>query len=218
MITLKEGVAIILTTFVFAFVVAFGKIFHTGGLSLTAFLTILLACFLVQFLFVISKKVTGSILDAEVEHKILGWQRFGIYERSTLKNPLPVGIIIPFVLSVISQGYVLFLTFLQFEVQPLIRRARKHLGTFRYSEMTEIDICYIAMTGVITLLVFGFIAYIIGGDFFSMFGKLAIYYAFWNVLPLGQLDGNKILFGDIGWWVFTVILAVIALGYSFFLI
>lgn len=217
MITLKEGVSILFATLVFTFVVAFGKIFQTEGLKLNAFLLVLLACFLIFLLTVISKKIAGYVLDANVEHKILHWQRYGVYERSYFKTPIPIGVILPFALSVLSQGYVLFLTFLQFDVQPLLIRARKHLGTYRYSEMTEIDICYIGMTGIITLLVFSVLAYVIGGPFFSLFGKLAIYYCFWNMLPLGQLDGTKIFFGDRIWWYIVEVATLIALGYSFFL-
>lgn len=217
MITLKEGASIILAGLVFTFVVVFGEIFHKGGLTLNYFLLALLACFLVLFLTVLAKKIAGLVLDAEVEHKILQFQRYGLYERSYLKTPLPIGIILPFILSVLSQGYILFLTFLQFDIQPSLTRVRKRIGIHRYSEMTEIDICYIGMTGIITLLVFSLIAYIIGGNFFSLFGRLAIYYCFWNMLPLGQLDGTKIFFGDRIWWYVTEILTLVALGYSFFL-
>jgi len=45
-----------------------------------------------------------------------------------------------------------------------------------------------------------------------------VYYAFFNILPLSDLDGNKIFFGNLVLWSFIAALVLIGMGYVLFAI
>ena len=81
--------------------------------------------------------------------------------------------------------------------------------------MTEYHIGVIAGWGILANLFFALIGYLIG---FTEFARLNIYFAFFNIIPLSNLDGNKIFFGSFIFWSFLAILTIIGLGYAFFLI
>ena len=49
-------------------------------------------------------------------------------------------------------------------------------------------------------------------------GMINFWFAFFNMLPISELDGNKIFFGSIVFWSFLAILTLIGLGYAFLLI
>jgi Zn-dependent protease len=53
---------------------------------------------------------------------------------------------------------------------------------------------------------------------FSEFSRLSIYFAFFNMIPISDLDGNKIFFGSLILWSFLAALVLIGLGYVFFLV
>ncbi len=218
MFKIKELTSILIIIIVFTFVVLFRQLL-TQGIDLAFFLTVLIITSIILFSNTLSKKITAFLLDSEIEHKILQWQRYWIYEKSYFKNPLPAGMLFPFLFSLLSQGYFLVLTFLEFEVSPLLSRVRKSAGGFyRYSELTEYHIGLIAGVGIIVNLVLAAISYFIPYPPFQLFGKLSIYFAFWNLLPLGKLDGTKIFFGSRIFWSILAIITVIALGYALFLL
>ena len=56
---------------------------------------------------------------------------------------------------------------------------------------------------------FAVIGYLVG---FSDFAKISLYYAFFNMLPLSDLDGNKLFFGSLVTWVFLAALVLIGLA------
>ncbi|MFH1612733.1 MAG: hypothetical protein ABIB46_03245, partial [bacterium] len=76
-------------------------------------------------------------------------------------------------------------------------------------------IAYIAAAGIFVNLLFAFLAYLIG---FSEFAKLSIWFAFFNMIPISNLDGNKIFFGSKVLWSFLATITLIALGYTFLVI
>ena len=124
---------------------------------------------------------------------------------------------LPFVLVWITYpyyGFIKMLTFLQFDPKPTSARAAKRHGLYRYSELTEWHIAAIAGIGIFANLLFSIFAYIFG---YSEIAKYNIYYAAWNLLPLGQLDGAKLLFSSRRLWVPLVILTLIGLFYSLIL-
>lgn len=217
MIKSQEAVSIIIASIVFTFAAVFGKIFR-GGLTLNYFLIVLLVCFSILIINIFTKKIVARVYDTSIEHKILGWRRYGIYERSYFPVSLPAGVILPFILSVISIGYFQVFTFLQFEVTPLLSKVKKAVGLYRFSDVTEDEIGWIAAWGIIITLLASVIAYIIGGETMILFAKLSIYYAFWNIIPLGNLDGTKIFFSGVITWIVLAIICLIALGYAVLLV
>jgi len=102
-----------------------------------------------------------------------------------------------------------------FDVKPKVYRAAKRHGLYSYSEMTEAHIGLIAAAGVLTNLFLAVISYFLG---FETFSRINIYFAFFNMLPISDLDGNKIFFGNLVLWSFLAVLAIIGLGYAIFLV
>jgi len=215
MIKLKEIVSVLLVTIVFAFSVSFRKIFEKG-LTLDFFLLVSIMGFIILCIQIFTKKIIAFYYNAETEEKIFQWQRYWFYERSYLKHPLPAGILFPFIIATLTQGYVYLLTLLQFDVSPKMSKVAKSKGLYRYSEMTDIEIGKIAAGGIIALLIAIIIAYILPFSQSHLFAKLCIFYVFWNMLPLSHLDGNKIFFGSRVLWTILAAITLIFLGYALF--
>jgi hypothetical protein len=217
MLKSKEIVSVLLCVIVFTFVIIFRKTL-TSTLTSQYLLTALIISLLILSLSVFAKKLTAFYLDSETNEKILEWYRYGYYEKSHFSHPLPAGIIFPFVLSALSLGYFFVLTFLQFEPSPLLSRVSKSKGLYRYSEMTETHIGLIASSGIAILLLTSILGYLLPFQAANEFSKFAVYYAFWNMLPLGNLDGAKIFFGSRVIWSILMVLSFIGLGYALLLI
>jgi len=94
-----------------------------------------------------------------------------------------------------------------FEVKPKVYRAAKRYGLYKFSEMTEYHIGLIAASGIAVNILLGIIGYLIN---FPLFAKLNIYYALFNLIPISELDGNKIFFGSFVLWCFLA--SIVLLG------
>lgn len=206
MFKLKEFGQVLLAIVLFAFIISFLK-------GVDAFLAALLIAAIIIFVNILAKKLMAYHLEAEIEQKIWHLQRWGYYKRSQFNSPKPVGIILPFLLVWLSYpyGFLKMLTFLQFEVKPTPARAAKRHGLYRFTEMTEWHIASIAAIGIFLNLVLAVAAYIFN---YPNLARFSIYYSLWNLLPIGQLDGSKILFGSRIVWVILVILSLIGLFYA----
>lgn len=197
---------VILAIVVFALAVSFGD-YIAGGYSIgfMVFLWSLLFGAVVILVNVFTKKIVAYMVDSEVENKIWSWQRFGFYERSYYKKPVPLGFILPILLSIVTLGYVKFLALLEYDVYASKARASKRIGHVRFSELTESHIAAIGGFGIFINLVLAFLAYVFG---VPLLAKYSIFYAFANILPLGKLDGVKIFFGSrVAWFILAILSA-----------
>jgi len=179
------------------------------------FLYALLSIFLIILINITAKKVVGFYLDSEIEIKLWEIKRYGFKIQKHFKNPFPSGLAFPLIFTTFSFGYLTWMASLIFDVKPKIYRAAKRHGLYNFSEMSEYHIGLIASAGIIANLIFSLIGYLIG---FEEFAKLNIYYAFWNILPLSDLDGNKIFFGSLVLWSFLASLILIALTFIFLVV
>ena len=178
-------------------------------------LYILVPMFFVIITNILAKKVSSFYLDSEIEINLWEVKRYGFKPNKYLKRPFPAGAFLPIITSVLSFGYFVWLTGLVFDVKAKIYRAAKRFGLYSFSEMTEYHIGLIAAAGIFTNLFLAVIGYLINLDEFA---KLNIYYAFFNLIPMSNLDGNKIFFGSIVLWSFLVALVLIGLGYVFLVV
>jgi len=214
MISLKELTHIILAIILAAFVISFLPTIET-------FLNALLIALVIIGISVIAKKIMAHYLDLKSEIKIWHWQRWGVYERSYFKKPLPVGLIFPFILSWLSWGYVSALTFLQTDLKPALHRVARRRGALdsRFLAIKDWHEASVLGWGIGVNLGLGLILFIISFFFKNTLmldiAKFSIYYAAWNLVPFGKLDGTRILFGSrYMWyvlWFFAIIFLVIAL-------
>ncbi|MFH1425125.1 MAG: hypothetical protein ABIG28_00130 [archaeon] len=170
--------------------------------------------FVVVVVPVVVKKVMAYSLDARVEHEIWHFYRFGWWTESHFKSPVPFGLITPLFFSAFSLGIVKVMTFLTYETRALKHRAAKRFGHYSYTSMTDWHNGLIGATGVVSLLVVSVLAYF--GDF-GLLGKMAAYYAFWNIIPFSKLDGTQIFFGNRIVWSVLAVICLIFVGYAWVL-
>lgn len=162
---------------------------------------------LIIFTSVIAKKIASKYFCIKIEHSLWKFKRFGYYLRSYLKKPFPIGLILPFALAFLSLGYVKPLTFLQFDYEDYKeRRLMRMHGDYqaRRYEINETDPGLTAWWGFFSLIVLSVIG------IFLNFKELALwplYYNFWNMIPLENLDGMKCFFGN-----FFTYLVIVALN------
>lgn len=202
---IKEVVHIAIAIILFAFVISFLQGFNE-------FLLGLVIAFAVLGINVLVKEIMASYLDAEVETRIWHLQRWGWYDRSHFKKPIPTGVIVPFLLSILSWGFISALTFLQSDIKTTIARAAKRRGgARRFVEITEWHHAAIPAMGIGANLIIAFLIliFIKNIPIVTTIAKFSVYYTLWNLLPIGQLDGTKILFGSRLLWLFLLLLSII---------
>jgi len=188
--------------------------------DLDLFLLALLSAFLLITANIIIKKFYAYHLDSEIEIKIWEVQRFGFKSNSHLKRAFPLGAFAPLISKIFLfpfNGFV-WMASLVFDVKAKTYRAAKRHGMYSFSEMTEDHIGRIAAAGIFGNLILAILFYFVGGDFGILFARMNIGFAFFNLIPISDLDGNKILFGNLAVWSLLVILTLIGMGYSILLV
>lgn len=147
---------------------------------------------------VLAKKFMAYMVDSDVRHEIWQWDRFGYKPWMHLPKPIPMGIIAPLFLSVISLGTLKFLAPLTYEVKALTHRAARRFGFFSYAGLTDYHNGIIGAGGILAVLILAVVAYILPeqGLHLQLLAQLSAYYAFSNMLPLSNLDGVQIFFGS----------------------
>ena len=171
---------------------------------------VLLFSAIIIFLFVFSKKLVAYLLDADVEHEIWSIYRYGFKPGWHFERPIPTGIILPLFFSLFSLGVVKLTSVLTYETRALKSRMAKRFGFYSYSEMTDWHNGLIGASGIISLLILAIVASFIPLNV-EYLAKLAIFYAFWNLIPISNLDGSQIFFGS---RILYSILAVITLIFT----
>ena len=195
---LREISVVVLATIVLAIAVSFRDttIFYAAALS-----------FLVIFVVNIAmKKIVGYIFQVDVKTKFWSWYQYGFRTDWHFKKPLPM-IWLPLLVILITKVF-LWIGVLEFDVVAKTERVAKRHGLYRYSEVTEHHMAWIAIWGLIVNFVFAIGGYVAG---FELFTKLSIYFLAWSVIPLGSLDGSKILFGGRVKWAIYFTAAMILL-------
>lgn len=163
---------------------------------------------------VIAKKATAHLLDADIEHEIWEESKFGLVPKYYLKKPIPLGIIIPAVLSIFTLGIFKFMFFLTYETRALKYRAAKRFGYYSYKEITDWHNGLIGASGIFAVLIISLVSYLIPASAMASgslegLAKLSAYYAFWNIIPISKSDGTQIFFGSrILWGALAIISAI----------
>lgn len=176
---------------------------------------ILLSVFIVILLNLIAKKVMSHYLDSAIEFRLWEIKRFGFKPHQEFKKGFVAGAFLPLIFSLISWGNLMWLASLVFEIKPTVYKSAKRHGLYAFSEATEFQIGLIAASGVMVNILFAIIGYFIG---FPMFAKLNIWFAFFNMIPLSDLDGNKIFFGNLVMWSGLASIVLIGIAYIFLLV
>jgi len=182
--------------------------------GLGRFLICLLFAAIIILVNVLGKKVAAYYLDSQIEFKLWEFERYWFKPKDHFKRPIPLGIILALVLGLVSLGYIKFMALMEFDVKPAVYRGVRRFGLYSFSEMSERHIGLIAFWGMIANLIIAIIAYLIN---LPELAKLNIYFMAYNIIPISNLDGTKILFGSKLLWVVSVAITIIALCYAFLL-
>jgi hypothetical protein len=163
-----------------------------------------------------AKKLAAQALDADVEHEILMWSRFGLKPANHLKKEVPLGIILPLFLSLISLGWLKCMSILTYETIALKKRVVKRFGYYSFTEMTDFHNSLIGSAGIAAVLLLSFISYWLAGavSFFDGLSAAAAYYAFWNIIPFSKLDGSQIFFGSRVLWTTLALVTLVFTAYA----
>ena len=130
-----------------------------GALS---YLVLLLYSIIIFSVWIFGKKLTAKMIYIDIKHKIFEFQRYWFPRNRKFARPIPVGLILPLLLSFLSAGSIKMFTFLQFESKPLTEKAIKKRGKETWKEIMEWDLGLIAFYGIIALLALSLIANGIG--------------------------------------------------------
>jgi len=204
----KEFALIVVISIVLAFTISLIS-------PINVFLYTLLSVFIIIFVNVVAKKIAAFFLDSKIEVKLWEINRYGFKPSAQFKKSFPAGIVLPILVAAVTLGNIYWLASLIFNVKVKAYRAAKRWGLYSFSEMTEHHIGLIAVWGIVANLLLAVIGYLIG---FEGFARLNIFFAFFNMLPISDLDGNKIFFGNMIIWSFLEILTLIGIGYAFLLV
>jgi len=205
MFTKKEVAHIIIAILIMAFVMAFSS----NQLDTGFFLTSLLFSTLIILVSVGGKKIGAYRRDIQIEHSIWKFSRWGLYQRSHTKSPIPFGLIIPLLASAITRGSWRFLTFLQFDGKPTSAKAARKSWSNKFSEIMEWDLAIISYWGLISVLGLALVAKYLT---IPVLATYSVYYALWNYLiPFSQLHGSKLFFGSKPLYVNALIITAIVI-------
>ncbi len=210
MLNKKEILIIILISIIFAFSITLMS-------SLNYFLIVFLSIILVIMINIITKKIIGYYYEMEIETKLWEFKHWGYKPKQHLKKDFPAGAFFPIFSRVILfplNGFI-WMASLVFDVKAKVYKTAKRHGFYSFSEVSGNQIAYTAAAGIFANLLFAILGYLIG---FSEFAKFNIWFSFFNIIPLSNLDGNKIFFGSKTLWTFLTIIILIALIYTFFII
>lgn len=211
MLNKKEMLWVISVTIILGFLISLMA-------SLEKFLYISLSILIILLVNIFAKKIASFYLESEVEIRLWEIKKYWFRNQNTFKKPIPAGIIFPIILSVLTQGFITWMACLIFEVKPKIYRTAKRHGLYSFSEMTEFHIGLIAAAGIVCNLLMAVVAYLVGFPDMMDFARLSIFFAFFSMLPISNLDGNKIFFGNIVMWSFLAVVVLVSLGFVFLVI
>lgn len=208
MLNVKEIGVILLATAILAFTLTIGEgadaFFASAGIVVT-----------VIMINVVAKKIAADNFDATIEIKFWEWTHVGVIgallsewiglsPNHKFKRPFPLGVIVPFFVAILSLGYLAWLAVLSFNAKEEIHRVAKRHEFHSMTHLKELHIGYIATTGVFANVIFALLGSMVGLEAFALLNAA---YALFNLVPLGELDGNKILFSYVALWIFSIFFA-----------
>ena len=206
----QEIGAVIISTLMIAFA---STLIETWGLFFSA----LLAVFLVLIINVLAKKISGFYLESIVDIRLWEIRRWGVRPWQKFRNSFPIGAFLPVISKIFlfPLNGLVWTASLVFDVRPSVHRAVRRHGAYTFSEMTESHTGVIAAWGIIANLFFALLGYILN---FPLFTQFNLWYAFFNMIPISNLDGSKIFFGKPLLWYVLGVLSLIGFLYSFIIV
>jgi hypothetical protein len=204
MFTKNEVVAILICALIIGFAMTLeNNLQDIGIVSLLGLITLMIN--------IIPKKFLASYHDLRIEHKMWEFKKYGFAPHERFKNFFPWGLLLCVVTPVVTAGYLVWMALLEFTTTSEVHRvARKREYRMQFPEPSEFHIGLIAGIGILFNIIFAIIFILLN---YPILAKMNIFYAFFNVLPVGRIDGNKMVFAGIGLWKFFVVITIVLMGF-----
>jgi len=209
MLEKKEIINILIITLIIGFLISI------TSFSTTKLLFSLLSIFLIISINILAKKITSHFAGSKIKINLWEMNRYGVKIFQKFKKPVPTGVLFPFILTILSAGFLTWLANFTFEIQPL-KTSAKRLGLYTFTEISEFQTGIVASSGIIANLCFAIIGYLINLPSQMQFVQLSLLMAFFNLIPFSDLDGHKIFFGNSVLW--SVLAALTLIGIFFAII
>jgi len=147
----------------------------------------------VLLVYTLAQKLVADRYSCFSEFRLWTVRRYGFRPQNKFKHPMPLGVIIGFLVAFLSSGKLFFPALASFE---LTEERHRRIGR-RYINVTGVEIAKIALAGVFAALLLAFI--------FSVFNFrevvfVASLFAVFQMLPIPGLDGVKVFFGSLAYF------------------
>ncbi len=208
------SIASIVLGFIFSFR-EWGYEYFSLSIGISNWFRYFLLSFILFSIYLIANKQIAKLHGADINFKIWDIHRYG-FNRSAkfsrlklfglkLGNSFKIGIIFPFLFSILSNGIFKFAAIGYSEIEEI---SHKRAGK-KFKHLTDFEIARIHLAGPLTLLFLTIIlSYLKGFSNIIEISKLIIIYSF---LPFSKLDGAKILFGSIPLYIFGLAFTITSL-------
>lgn len=161
------------------------------------------------------KKVSAYYLEVRTKMSVWDWQQYWFAERHKFPRPIPIGIVLPIIISLYSYGLVRWLGVLETNFEAKITKAARKRKAWSYPGLRELDVALICFAGFVINIILAFI--FIG--FSPEVSKLALAYTLFNLIPLGKLDGMRLAMSNRALYLITILVfAASTIVLSLFLI
>ena len=138
--------------------------------------------------------------------------KFSFFLRSITRNISPSkfysGIVLSFLFSIFSNGYIKFAAI---GITELTENTSKRLKT-KYKYLSEYEQALVHLAGPFANLLLALVLTAINYQAFSNLIGINYYLAIFSLLPIGNLDGAKILFGSKLLYIFSIVFLIFAIA------
>jgi len=212
MINKKEISYIIIAVFLIALIMVLEK------LSLKNYLWALLMAAVMILFHVAGYKILAWRFGSKAEIKFWEVSRFGFRPQYTFRTPVPLWLLFPLFLVIISSGVIKWFSIFSVNIKGTARRAK-----YRWMREKEIDTAVVASGGALFSLILATISYSLGFREFALYNG---WFAVLTILPLGVIGillatlvrsdtvlmgdypGTKIFFNSLMYFTFFLVMTI----------
>jgi hypothetical protein len=160
----------------------------------------------------VQKKV-GAFYDAFVEYRLWITRRYGVHKHQIFHRPLPLGLLLAFVMTFVSLGKLYVTALGHIIITPQLSRIGR-----KSAQVTEYEEALIAFSGIAThlfwLILLSWAARLVAVDFSSAILINAVM-LFFLLIPLPPLEGGVIFFGSRNFYIFVLAFSLATYGLLF---
>lgn len=205
----KEILNVTLSAIILGFVFSFREWGYGSSFSFTIglinFIRTSIIAMIVLAIYLLAQKIAALRNDTISQYSIWSIERYWFSIKSAFKKPLKIGVILPLLLVIVSNGIIKFAATGASDLKEIrsrwMGRAFKHI--------TEYQTALIHLAGPITLM---FLATLLSpAEELSKLVLISYSVAIFSMLPLSNLDGAKIFFGSVPLYIFSIVLMISAI-------